>query len=307
MTLRTVRAKVTGQVLTLDAALQDTVPAVLALLEALPAESPFLALDPLQRRRRTLEALKRVLLRESQVQPLLLVFEDLHWIDTETQAVLDQLVESLPTRPGAVAGQLSPRVPARLGQQNVLHPTAARPPAPGERRGLAPGPPGSGREPGASHPAPDGPHGGQPLLPGRERAHPGGDRRPSGRAGAYRLARPLAGLQVPATVHAVLAARIDRLPPEDKRLLQTAAVIGTEVPFPLLHAIAEVPEEVLHRGLAHLQAAEFLYETRLFPERSIPSSMPSRTRWPTAASCRSGGVCCMRALLRCWERSWGTG
>src|SRR5439155_15009802 len=77
-TLRTVRAKVTGQILTLDDALQETVPAVLALFEALPADSPFLSLDPLQRRRRTLEALKRVLLRESQVQPLLLVFEDLH-------------------------------------------------------------------------------------------------------------------------------------------------------------------------------------------------------------------------------------
>jgi len=71
---------------------------------------------------------------------------------------------------------------------------------------------------------------------------------------------------VPATVQALLAARIDRLPPEEKRLLQTAAVIGTEVPLPLLQAIAEVPEATLHRGLAHLQAAEFLYETRLFPE-----------------------------------------
>src|SRR5262245_5206341 len=95
--LRTVRAKITGQILTLDDALQDTVPAVLALFEALPADSPFLSLDPLQRRRRTLEALKRVLLRESQGQSLLLVFEDLHWIDSETQVVLDMLVESLPT------------------------------------------------------------------------------------------------------------------------------------------------------------------------------------------------------------------
>jgi tetratricopeptide (TPR) repeat protein len=71
---------------------------------------------------------------------------------------------------------------------------------------------------------------------------------------------------VPATVHAMLAARIDRLPPEEKRLLQTAAVIGTDVPFALLHAIADLAETALHRGLAHLQAAEFLYETRLFPE-----------------------------------------
>src|SRR5437870_10418992 len=73
-------------------------------------------------------------------------------------------------------------------------------------------------------------------------------------------------MPVPATIQAVLAARIDRLPPEEKRLLQTAAVVGTEVPLPLLQAIADVPEAALHRGLAHLQAAEFLYETRLFPE-----------------------------------------
>src|SRR5439155_16057551 len=69
-----------------------------------------------------------------------------------------------------------------------------------------------------------------------------------------------------ATVQAVLAARIDRLAPEEKRLLQTAAVVGTEVPFSLLQAIAELPEDALHRGLTHLQAAEFLYETHLFPE-----------------------------------------
>jgi tetratricopeptide (TPR) repeat protein len=68
-------------------------------------------------------------------------------------------------------------------------------------------------------------------------------------------------------VQAVLAARIDRLPQEEKRLLQTAAVIGTEVPWPLLQAIADAPEEALYRSLAHVQAAEFLYETSLFPER----------------------------------------
>src|SRR5215831_6312637 len=82
-----------------------------------------------------------------------------------------------------------------------------------------------------------------------------------GSPGAYRLVQPLDTFHVPATVQAVLAARIDRLPPEEKRLLQTAAVIGTEVPLPLLQAIAASPEEGLHRGLAHLQTAEFLYET----------------------------------------------
>src|SRR5262249_7032454 len=94
---RTIRAKVTGQILTLDETLQDTLPALQALLDAIPDDSPFLHLDPPQHRQRILDGLKRVLLRESRVQPLLLVFEDLHWIDAETQALLNSLVESLPT------------------------------------------------------------------------------------------------------------------------------------------------------------------------------------------------------------------
>jgi tetratricopeptide (TPR) repeat protein len=92
-----IQAKVTEQLLTLDAALHDTIPALLALLDALPADSPFLQLDAPQRRQHTFAALKRVLLRESQVHPVLLVCEDLHWLDTETQALLESLGESLPT------------------------------------------------------------------------------------------------------------------------------------------------------------------------------------------------------------------
>ena len=87
-----------------------------------------------------------------------------------------------------------------------------------------------------------------------------------GERGAYRLVQDLHTLHMPPTVQAVLAARIDRLPPEEKRLLQSAAVLGKDVPFALLQAIAELPEDALRLGLAHLQAAEFLYETSLFPE-----------------------------------------
>jgi tetratricopeptide (TPR) repeat protein len=75
-------------------------------------------------------------------------------------------------------------------------------------------------------------------------------------------------LPLPDTIEAVLAARIDRLPPEEKRLLQTAAVIGAEVPGPLLQRLAGLPDEVLHRGLAHLQSREFLHETRLVPDQT---------------------------------------
>jgi predicted ATPase len=89
-----------------------------------------------------------------------------------------------------------------------------------------------------------------------------------GERGAYQLAQSLLTMQVPTTVQALLAARIDRLPPAEKRLLQTAAVIGLEVPVPLLQAIAELPAAATHDGLRYLQAAEFLYETRLFPEQA---------------------------------------
>jgi predicted ATPase len=87
-----------------------------------------------------------------------------------------------------------------------------------------------------------------------------------GERGAYRLAQALPSIQVPATVLAVLAARIDRLPPEEKNLLQAAAVIGKDVPAALLQSTAALPWADVQRSLAHLQAAEFLYETRLFPE-----------------------------------------
>jgi predicted ATPase/class 3 adenylate cyclase len=263
---RTIRAKVTGQVLTLDEALQDTIPALLSLLEVLPDDSPFRTLDPTQRRQHTLQALKRVLLRESQVQPLLLVFEDLHWIDSETQALLDSLVDSLPTARLLLLVNYRPEYQHGWGSKTYY--TQLR---------LDPLPPASaeallhalwGDDPSLASL--------KRLLIARTEGNPFFLEESVrtlvetgvlvGELGAYRLAQAVPTIQVPATVQAVLAARIDRLPPEEKRLLQTAAVIGTEVPLLLLQAIAELPEAVLHRDLAHLQAAEFLYETRLFLE-----------------------------------------
>jgi class 3 adenylate cyclase/tetratricopeptide (TPR) repeat protein len=264
---RTIRAKVTGQILTLDASLQETIPALLSLLDALPEDSPFLQLDPPQRRQRTLDGLKRILLRESQVQPLLLVFEDLHWIDSETQALLDSLVESLPTTQLLLLVNYRPEYQHNWGSKTYY--TQLR---------LDPLPPESADEFLAALLGDD-----PSLEPLKKLLIERTEGNPFfleesvrtlvetqvlvGESGAYRLAQDLPTIQVPATVQAILAARIDRLSPEEKQLLQTAAVIGTEVPFTLLHAIAEVPEESLHSGLTHLQAAEFLYETSLFPER----------------------------------------
>jgi tetratricopeptide (TPR) repeat protein len=88
----------------------------------------------------------------------------------------------------------------------------------------------------------------------------------AGERGRYRLIHPVQAIQVPATVQVVLAARIDRLAAEDKRLLQTASVIGKDVSLALLRAIADLSDDALHRGLDHLQAAEFLVETGLYPD-----------------------------------------
>jgi class 3 adenylate cyclase/tetratricopeptide (TPR) repeat protein len=264
--VRTVRAKVTGQVLTLDDALQETIPALLALLEALPEDNPFQQLDPPQRRQRTLDALKRVLVRETQAQPLVLVFEDLHWIDAETQALLDSLVESLPTARLLLLVNYRPEYRHNWGSKTYYTQLRLDPLPPVNAEELLEAL--LGHEDSLAVL--------KQLLITRTEGNPFFLEESVrtlvetgalvGKPGAYQLAQSLPTIHVPVTVQAVLAARIDRLPAEEKRLLQTAAVIGHEVLWRLLQAVAELPEDALYRGLTHLQSAEFLYETRLFPE-----------------------------------------
>ncbi len=263
-THREVREKVTGKLLTLDRTLEPILPAVLALLDVPVEDAHWQALDPPQRRQRTLDAVKHLLLRESQGQPVLVVFEDLHWIDAETQALLDGLVESLPTARLLLLVNYRPEYQHGWGRKTYysqLRLDALPPESAGELLTAL-----LGDDP-ALEPL-------KRLLV--KRGNPffieesirtlvetGALTR---ERGAYRLTRPIQAIEVPATVQVILAARIDRLPADDKQLLQTASVIGKDVPFVLLHAMAEAAEDAVQRGLTHLQAAEFLYETRLFPD-----------------------------------------
>ncbi|HSB81057.1 MAG TPA: adenylate/guanylate cyclase domain-containing protein [Candidatus Methylomirabilis sp.] len=263
---RAVREKVTGKLLTLDRALESGLPALLSLLDV-PTDDPhWQTLDPPQRRRHTLDAVKRLLLRESQAQPLLVVFEDLHWIDSETQGLLDGLVESLPAARLLLLVNYRPEYQYPWGSRTSC--TLLR---------LDPLPPESAEELlGALLGADAGLDPLKRLLIARTEGNPFFLEESVrtlvetqvlvGERGAYRLAKPLPGVQVPATVQAVLAARIDRLPPEDKALLQTASVVGKDVPFVLLQGIAEQAEDELRVAIGRLQAAEFLYEARLFPD-----------------------------------------
>jgi tetratricopeptide (TPR) repeat protein len=258
--------KVTSGLLALDESLLADLPAVLALLDAPGVAGHWQALDPSERRQRTLETLRRLVLRMSQADPVLLVVEDLHWIDAETQAFIDRLVVSLP------AARLLVLVSARPEYRPTWGATTSY-----TQVHLDPLPP-SSAERLVGHLVGDD----AALQPLRrlviERA--GGNpffleesvrtlvetRALVGERGAYRSAQAIERFEVPATVRAVLAARIERLPREERHVLQAAAVVGMDVPQALLQAVADVPEATLRVTLTSLQAAEFLQETRLFPE-----------------------------------------
>jgi class 3 adenylate cyclase len=177
---REMRAKVLGRVLGLDRALEPLLPPLLALLDV-PVEDPaWENLEPPQRRQRTLDAVKRLLLRESQVQPLLVVFEDLHWVDGETQALLDSLVESLGSARLLLLVNYRPEYEHRWGSKTAY--TQLRlDTLPAERGGAAGGAPRAGSRARAADA--DAGEAGQPVLPGRDGADPGGDGGAGGGAG----------------------------------------------------------------------------------------------------------------------------
>jgi tetratricopeptide (TPR) repeat protein len=263
---RKIREKVMGKLLSLDRTLEPALPAFLGLLDVPVEDSEWQRLEPPQRRQRTLDGVKRLLLRESQVQPLIVMLEDLHWIDTETQALLDSLVESLPTVRVLLLISYRPEYHHTWGLKSYYLQLRIDPLPPETAEELLDALLGEDRVLEAL----------KRLLIERTEGNPFfleesvrtlvETQMLVGERGAYRMARAPEKWQIPATAQAILAARIDRLPPENKRLLQAASVIGKDVPLALLEAIAEVPEDDLQRGLANLLAAEFLYETSVFPE-----------------------------------------
>ena len=268
--LREIGEKVTSRLRALDGALESTRPALLALLDV-PVDDPaWQALSPGQRRQHTLDAVRRLLLREARERPLLVIFEDLHWIDGESQALLDALIESLGSARLLLVVAYRPDYQHAWGSKTYYSQVRLdmlRAESAGELLAAL-----LGDDPG--------------LAPLKERLVRRGNpafleetvrilvetKALAGERGQYRLTRPIEAIPLraaaSATVQAVLAARIDQLAPEDKRLLQVASVIGKDVPFPLLQAIADLSDEALRQGLDSLQSAEFLYETGLYPEIS---------------------------------------
>lgn len=262
----TSRGKVEGKLRALDQALEPCLAPLLTLLDVPPGDAGWEAADPPSRRARIIEAVRRLLLRASQIRPLLLVFEDLHWTDSETQAVLDSLVEALPGSRILLVTNYRPEYEHTWGAKPYYSELRIDPLSPERAEELL-----------------DALLGTDPALEGLKRVlitRTEGNpffleecvrtlletQLLVGQRGACRVTGPVKSTIVPSTVKAVLTARIDRLVEDDRRLLQSAAVIGKDIPFALLNAIADMSEDELRGKITRLQRAEFLYEIRPSPD-----------------------------------------
>jgi class 3 adenylate cyclase len=279
---RSRRAKVTGNVLTLDRSFEDTLPYLFALLGIGEGDDPLAQMDPQVKRKRTLEALKRIFLRESLNQPLMVIFEDLHWIDEETQALLNLLADSIGTAKLLLLVNYRPEYSHQwnsktyytqlrldpLGKEGADEMLTA---LLGASDSLARSVAGEGQGEGADLSAL------KRLIIERTEGNPffmeetmqvlldeGALVRDESRAGTpappVKLTKPLGELKIPPTVQVILAARIDRLPADEKDLLQTLAVIGNEFQLSLVRAVIVKSDDELNRMLSNLQLAEFIYE-----------------------------------------------
>jgi class 3 adenylate cyclase/DNA-binding winged helix-turn-helix (wHTH) protein/tetratricopeptide (TPR) repeat protein len=227
---------------------------LLQLLDVPVDLAPLAALSPEQRKAQTFALLRHLFRHASQQQPLLLAVENLHWSDTTSEEWLTSLVEQLGDMPVLLLTTYRPGYqPPWLRHSAATHMALPRL-SPRDSLMVLQSVPQA-----MPLPAPL-----QQAIVAKAVGNPFFVEELTWVAVAH---GPCPGsLPLPDTIEAVLAARLDHLPPEEKRLVQIAAVIGPEVPVPLLQTIAELSEEVLHRGLAHLQATEFLHETRLFPD-----------------------------------------
>jgi len=261
---RQVRERVIHKIVSLDRQLEPSLPAFFGLLDLPIDDASWNRLDPPQRRQATLEAVARLLLREASVQPLVVIFEDLHWIDAETQAFLDRLVESLEGARILLLVNYRPEYRHPWGGLGHEIRIDSLPPRSADE--LLDVLLGSDSSLTAL----------KRLLIARTDSNPlfleesvrslAETGTLVGERGDYRLEQRVPTLLLPVTTQAMLGARIDRLAPRDKHLLQAAAVIGKSVPFELLQLIAEESEDSLRLGLMRLENAEFLLETRLFPD-----------------------------------------
>jgi class 3 adenylate cyclase len=262
---RRAREKVSSKLSVLDRSLEDTFPYLCTLLGIQDSSDPLAQMDGQIKRRRTLEAIKRILLRESLIQPLVLIFEDLHWIDGETQALLNLLADSIANARVVLLVNYRPEYRHEWGNKAYYTQLRLNPLAAESAEEMLKALLGDEIE----------------LIPLRRLIIDKTEGNPffieemvlalfeQGalvRDGEVRLARPLNEIRVPPTLQGLLAGRIDRLPVAEKELLQTLAVLGREFPASLIRSVTQAPEDELERMLSDLQLGEFIHERPALPE-----------------------------------------
>ena len=263
---RTRKEKVNGKVITLDRTLEDIVPYLFSLLGIEDSGSSLQQMDAQIRRQRTFDALKKLFLRESLNQPLILIFEDLHWIDGETQDFLDTLIESVASAQLLLLVNYRPEYRHEWGQKTYYTQLRLAPLGKAEAEELLTFLLGNHDSLGAL----------KALILERTEGTPffmeevvqtlAEEGALSGERGHYRLEITPTELHISPTVQGVLAARIDRLAAEEKTLLQQLSVIGRQFPVSLVKQVVPQSEAELYRVLSSLQAKEYLYEQPAFPE-----------------------------------------
>jgi predicted ATPase len=257
---RTRREKVAGKVTMLDRSLEEeSLPYLFALLGIGEGLDPLAGMDEQIRRRRTQDAVKRVLLRESLNQPLMLIFEDLHWVDDETQGFLNLLAEGVANAPVLLLVNYRPEYTHQWSSKTYYTQLRLDPLGKESAAEMLSGRIGDSPDLGPLKRLVLERTEGNPLFI-EELVEALFDEGVLVRNGAVKVTRPLGQLKIPPTVQGILAARIDRLPPEAKELLQTLAVIGSEFPLTLVRQVVQLPADRLDRLLDVLQAGEFVYE-----------------------------------------------
>jgi len=256
---RTRREKITGRVLALERSLEDELPYLFALLCIVEGEDPLTRMDAQTRRRRTLEAIKRIILRESLNQPLIVIFEDLHWIDDESQALLNLLADSIGTAKILLLVNYRPEYSHPWGSKTYYTQLRLDPLGKESADQMLSALLGDGKD----------------LIPIKRLIIDKTEGNPFfmeemvqvlfedgalARNGTVKITKSLNQLKIPPTVQAILSARIDRLPVDEKELLQTLAVIGKEFAFSLVKSVVTNSDDELNRMLTELQLAEFVYE-----------------------------------------------
>lgn len=268
------REKIAGRALLLDPAFADDLPLIFDFLGVPDPDRPVPQMSPEGRQRALAEVLCRLTSNPARRKTLALVFEDLHWVDEGSQAMLKGLVEGFAGTRTLVLFNYRPEYAPPWSESNCFEEIELEPLRQEHTRELL-------RDLAGDDPSLDGLDepihertGGNPFFIEeivRELAESG---YLEGERGAYRLAKPIEGAGVPVTVQAVLAARIDRLGHDAKQLLQVASVLGKEVGSEALGMAAELDTDAIEAALRELIEGGFLYEAELYPERVLAFRHP---------------------------------